>query len=108
MIGLGFVHILTFIENFCRQSHLNFYYFFTTGIPLIQNRYLFIGILLCPLQVQVTESNVVNVAAALNNATKQQGDKDELTLKNVQDIAETFRNIVDVESVTPEVRQYRK
>ena len=47
------------------------------------------------------------VAEALNNATQQQSDEDEveLTPEDVQDIAETLRNIVDVESVTPEVRQ---
>ena len=53
----------------------------------------------------MVESNVENVAEALSNATQQQVDADELTPEDVQDIAETFRNIVDVESVTPEVRQ---
>ena len=53
----------------------------------------------------MVESNVVNVAEALNNATQQQNEEDELTTEDVQDIAETFRNIVDVESVTPEVGQ---
>ena len=56
-------------------------------------------------------SNVENVAEALSNATQslvmqQRDDKDEveLTPEDVQDIAETFRNIVDVESDTAEVR----
>ena len=55
-------------------------------------------------------SNVENVADALNNVTQQQSDEDEveLTPEDVQDIAETFRNIVDVESVTPEVRYDRR
>ena len=55
-------------------------------------------------------SNVENVAEALNNVTQQQSDEDEveLTPEDVQDIAETFRNIVDVESVSPEVRYDRR
>ena len=65
-------------------------------------------------QTPVIASNVENVAEALNNATQslltqQQGEEDEveLTPEDVQNIAETFRNIVDVESVTPEVRYDR-
>ena len=52
---------------------------------------------------------MVNVAEALNTATQQQSDEDEvkLTPEDVQDIAETLRNIVGVEYVTPEVRQVK-
>ena len=55
-------------------------------------------------------SNVENVAEALNNATQQQSDEDEveLTPEDVQDIAETFRNIVDAESDTQEVRSDKR
>ena len=97
------LHFL-FVTLLVQSSFSIFITFLQLSFP---SKYSYLGFLPLPPQVEVTARNVESVAESLNNAL-QQSDKDDLTLEDVQDIAETFRNIVDVESVTPEVRQYRK
>ena len=52
------------------------------------------------LQTDVVEDNVENVAEALNNVTQELENPDP---EEIEDIADTFTNIVNVEVVTPEV-----
>ena len=48
----------------------------------------------------MVEDNVENVAEALNNITQELENPDP---EDIEDIADTFTNIVNVEVVTPEV-----
>ena len=52
------------------------------------------------LQTDVVEDNVENVAEALNIVTQELENPDP---EKIEDIADTFTNIVNVEVVTPEV-----
>ena len=52
------------------------------------------------LQTDVVEDNVENVAEALNIVTQELENPDP---EEIEDIADTFTNIVNVEVVTPEV-----
>ena len=52
------------------------------------------------MQTDVVEDNVENVAEALNNVTRELMNPDP---EEIENIADTLTNIVNVEVVTPEV-----